>query len=180
MRKKRAVSTFLLVGLGNPGKEYELTRHNLGFRVIDRLSSGPFRKSRKSRLARDEVGGRPAILAKPTTYVNLSGEAVLGLLTFYRLSKSNLLVICDDISLPFGKIRFKEKGSSGGHNGLQSIIEAIGPEFPRIRIGIGAPPTSADWADYVLTRFRPEEEKQLPEIIERAAQEVSNYLKSAE
>jgi len=169
---------FLILGLGNPGKKYAKNRHNLGFRIIDRLAKDTdFRRTSKALVAKIKIAGKEVLLAKPLTYVNLSGEATLSLLTRYRLKKESLLVVCDDLSLPFGTTRLKNQGSSGGHNGLQSIIEAIGSGFARLRIGIGNPDTSADWSDYVLSNFSPEEEANLPEVLDKAVEEIVRYLK---
>ncbi|MFH0795534.1 MAG: aminoacyl-tRNA hydrolase [Candidatus Omnitrophota bacterium] len=166
------------MGLGNPGKKYEKNRHNSGFRIIDRLAKDTdFRRTSKALAAKTKIAGKEVLLAKPLTYVNRSGEAALSLLTRYRLKKESLLVVCDDFSLPFGTIRLRIQGSSGGHNGLQSIIETIGSGFARLRIGIGNPTTSADWSNYVLSNFSPEEEKNLPEILDNAVEEIVSYLK---
>ena len=176
------ISKVLIVGLGNPGTAYQKTRHNLGFKVIEALAGCDgrkvlFRRGVRAFLTEKEIGGNRVILAKPRTYVNRSGEAVLSLLSRYRLGKDTLLVICDDLSLPLGALRLRLKGSSGGHNGLQSISDTIGEDFARLRLGIGSPESSAEWADYVLEKFTPEEEKKLPEIIEKAVGEVLNFLK---
>ena len=181
------MSSYLVVGLGNPGAGYRKNRHNLGFRVIDKLIShdenpslsgaAPFRKSSKAFAAKVRIANRNLVLAKPRTYVNRSGEAVLSLLTRDRIPKENILIVCDDLSLPLGKSRLRFKGSSGGHNGLQSVIEAIGNGFTRLRLGIGTPESSAEWADYVLQNFNPEEEEKLPEIIDKAVQEIIDFIK---
>jgi len=172
----------LIVGLGNPGISYQKTRHNLGFRIVDALAGyegkkALFQRTSKCLVVQKDLAGIKAILAKPRTYVNRSGEAVLDLLNRYHLPKEVLLVVCDDLALPLGTIRLRRKGSSGGHNGLQSIIETIGSDFARLRIGIGAPDTSAQWADYVLEPFTPEEERLLPEIIKRAVAEILNFAR---
>jgi len=182
---------YLVVGLGNPGAGYQKNRHNLGFRVIDELArqsirpcrldsdenpslsnAVSFRKTGKAFVAKVKIANYNLILTKPRTYVNRSGEAVLSLLTSNRIPKENILIVCDDLSLPLGNSRLRFKGSSGGHNGLQSVIEVIGSEFARLRLGIGTPGSSSEWADYVLKDFILEEEKKLPEIIDKAVQEI--------
>ncbi len=181
------MSSYLVVGLGNPGAGYQKNRHNLGFRVIDELASRDenpslsgatlFRKSSKAFAAKVSIANRNLILVKPRTYVNRSGEAVLSLLTRGRIPRENILIVCDDLSLPLGKSRLRFKGSSGGHNGLQSVVETIGSGFARLRLGIGNPESSAEWADYVLKDFNPEEEEKLPEIIDKAIEEIINFIK---
>ncbi|MCX5642898.1 MAG: aminoacyl-tRNA hydrolase [Candidatus Omnitrophica bacterium] len=184
------MSSYLVVGIGNPGANYQKNRHNLGFRVVDELAcrsignenrSGPdtvsFRKTSKAFVAKVSIASHNLILTKPRTYVNRSGEAVLSLLTSNRIPKENILVICDDFSLPLGTLRLRFKGSSGGHNGLQSVIETVGNEFARLRLGIGTPGSSAEWADYVLKDFTPEEEAKLPEIIDKAVKEIIEFIK---
>jgi len=173
---------YLVVGLGNPGAGYQKNRHNLGFRVMEELarrSENPslsgavsFRKTGKAFVAKVKIANSDLILIKPRTYVNRSGEAVLSVLTSNRIPKENILVVCDDLSLPLGKLRLRFQGSSGGHNGLQSIAAAIGNDFARLRLGIGTPGSSSKWADYVLKDFTLEEEEKLPEIIDRAVQEI--------
>ena len=177
---------YLVVGLGNPGTGYRKNRHNLGFRVIDQLAcrdenhslAGPplFRRTAKAFVAKVRIAGHNLILAKPRTYVNRSGEAVLSLLTRARTPKENILLVCDDLALALGTLRMRFKGSSGGHNGLQSVVEAIGSDFARLRLGIGTPGSSAEWADYVLKDFTAEEEEKLPEIIEKAVGEIINFI----
>jgi len=176
------MSSYLVVGLGNPGAGYRKNRHNLGFRVMDELArrdenlslpgEASFRRTGKAFVAKVRVANRNLLLAKPRTYVNRSGEAVLSLLTRHRIPKENILLVCDDLSLPLGNSRLRFKGSSGGHNGLQSVIETIGSGFARLRLGIGSPESSAEWADYVLQDFTPEEEEKLPEIIDKAIRNI--------
>ena len=171
----------LIVGLGNPGKEYVLTRHNLGFMVADRLaeSCGISLDKRKfdSIFGFGELDGRRVILAKPMTFMNLSGPSIRGLARFVDLDKENILVIHDDIDIVFGQIKIKEKGGDGGHNGVRSLIVAWGSdEFVRIRIGIGRPQTDNDVRAYVLGRFDAEQEKQLSGVISRAQDAVKTVL----
>jgi len=181
------MSTYAVVGLGNPGADYQKNRHNLGFRVVDELArrdenpslsgAASFRKTSKAFVAKVNIANHNLILTKPRTYVNRSGEAVLSLLTRNRIPKENILVVCDDLSLPLGTSRLRFKGSSGGHNGLQSVIAAIGNDFARLRLGIGTPGFSSEWADYVLKDFVLEEEKKLPDIIAQAVQEIIKFVK---
>ncbi|MCL2188535.1 MAG: aminoacyl-tRNA hydrolase [Defluviitaleaceae bacterium] len=153
----------IIVGLGNPGQAYKGTRHNVGFECIDKLSYDYQIKTKLQRRFRAETGegqvaGARALLVQPQTYMNLSGEAVLSVLQFYKLPPSALIVVYDDISLPVGDIRVREKGGAGGQKGMANIIARLGTEeFPRVRIGIGAKPAGWDLADYVLSRFKREE-----------------------
>jgi len=163
----------LIAGLGNPGIEYEETRHNVGFMIIDCIASaygiafsnkGKF----KSLLGRGTMGGVSVILLKPRTFMNRSGVAVKAVQDYFNIPISNLLVIYDDINLPFGHIRIRRSGGTGGHNGMRSIMDHIqSSEFPRIRVGIGEP-RRGDVSDFVLNRFTGEEKKGLEEVIEMA------------
>jgi PTH1 family peptidyl-tRNA hydrolase len=173
---------YLIVGLGNPGREYQDTRHNVGFRCADRLalthglSFAPKKKS-KSRLAEGIIAGRQVLIAKPQTYMNLSGSAVQGLATFYRIPPEHILVIFDDLDLPPGTLRIRQRGGSGGHKGLTDIIQRLGTQnFPRIRFGIGRPPGRMDPADYVLQRFAAEEVPLAEQTVQRAIQAVETWL----
>lgn len=150
----------LVVGLGNPGPEYATTRHNVGFMAVDTLAgAGASWKNEKNALtARGEIDGHAVIFAKPQTFMNDSGRAVLALMTFYKLPLENLIVIHDDMDLPNGHLRVKIGGGSAGHNGIKSIDAAVGNEYKRIRIGIGHPrdfESMMDPADWVLGRFTP-------------------------
>ena len=165
----------VVVGLGNPGPKYAGTRHNLGFRCIDRIAAeysiSLSRRHRTALVGEGTVEGRPVALAKPRTYVNRSGEAAAYLLARYALPPDRLLVVYDDIALPPGKIRLRPGGSAGGHNGARSITQAIGAQaFPRIRIGVGAPPEGVDQVEHVLGEMRGEELEAVEEAVERAAQ----------
>lgn len=171
----------IILGLGNPGPEYARTRHNVGFRAADVLAARhriPLTTRRnRSRLGEGTIGGIEVVIAKPQTYMNLSGEAALSLLTRYRAAPPDLIVICDDIHLPLGALRVRASGSAGGHNGLKSIIACIGSDaFPRVRIGVGAP-SDGEWVDYVLGEFTPEEEPVVDEAIQRAADAVELLLR---
>lgn len=164
----------LLVGLGNPGNEYANTRHNVGFRVVNYLSKQTGIRldqiRHKSRLGKGSFEQEEIILARPRTYMNLSGEAVSSLVGGFNLSLSRLLVIYDDIDLDLGQIRIRRRGSSGGHKGIASIIDAVGSDkFARLRIGIGPLKEGITLTDYVLGEFENEEEKKLEEAIKRAS-----------
>ncbi|OQP04388.1 aminoacyl-tRNA hydrolase [Geobacillus sp. 46C-IIa] len=164
----------LFVGLGNPGKEYEQTRHNIGFFVIDELAKrwNVSLKTAKFRglFGTASVFGEKVALCKPLTYMNLSGECVRPLIDFYGIAVEDVVIIYDDLDLPPGKIRLRLKGSSGGHNGVKSLIRHLGTEqFKRIRIGIGRPTNGQPVADYVLSRFTEEERRAVAEAVARAA-----------
>jgi peptidyl-tRNA hydrolase, PTH1 family len=164
----------VIVGLGNPGKKYDRTRHNAGFLVIDSLLAhqGCSLTDRQNlfRSGRTEISGEEVLLSKPDLFMNESGRAVQSLTTMFELVPASILVVVDDINLPIGKIRFRSRGSSGGHNGLASIIAALGTEdFPRLRLGIGRPGEETEiLSDYVLDAFTKEELKELRPQIERA------------
>jgi PTH1 family peptidyl-tRNA hydrolase len=167
----------LIIGLGNPGLKYTNTRHNVGFKVINKLAKLAKIKIRdrkyKSKIGEGKISGNEVILAKPMTYVNLSGEAVELLVKNFQVPLTELLVVYDDINLELGKIRIRKKGSAGGHNGMKSIIEKLNSqEFIRIRIGIGSPPHDVEFRDYVLSNFTEEEEEIIESTIEKAAQAV--------
>jgi peptidyl-tRNA hydrolase, PTH1 family len=172
----------LIVGLGNPGKEYEWTRHNLGFMVIDKLAEHSQvtlkRRQCESVVATAEVAGGLVKLAKPQTYMNLSGRAIACLFSLHRIAVGgdNLIVISDDMALPFGKIRIRPRGSAGGHNGLKSIIAAIGPEFVRLRIGIQPEHPVADARGFVLGTFPRSVRAEVEATVERSAAAVDAIL----
>jgi len=172
----------ILVGLGNPGQEYRFTRHNIGFMVMDFLADR-FRVSFSRRgffsiRAEGSIEGEPVVLAKPLTYMNLSGKALAALAGKYSLPASHLLVICDDLNLSSGVIRLRAGGSAGGHKGLISIIEALGTNnFPRLRVGIGSPPPGVDARDYVLERPGVEDAAALKSAVDEAAEAVLCFLK---
>jgi peptidyl-tRNA hydrolase, PTH1 family len=168
----------IVVGLGNPGREYAATRHNLGFMVVDelarRLAASTGRSRFRSVLVEVFDEGQKIALAKPQTYMNLSGSSVREVLAWYRSSVAELLVVVDDIDLPFGAVRLRARGGSGGHNGLKSIITELGTEeFSRLRIGIGRGTGQA--TRQVLSRFSLEEERQLPDVIGSAADCVREW-----
>ena len=174
-------NSYLLIGLGNPGREYRGSRHNIGFRLIDRLcvrlNAGGMNLRSKSLIIKTEVEGRPLILAKPQTYMNLSGSAVQGLLHFYKIPFDHLLVAHDDLDLPFGSLRIRPGGGPGGQRGMVSTIERLGTrDFPRLRMGIGRPPGRMDPKDYVLQDFSQEQEEFLPVILDRAAEAALEFV----
>ena len=171
----RNQESWLIVGLGNPGKEYERTRHNAGFRAVDLLASKLGSKIDKSKFqglyGQVNYGGKKLMLLKPLTYMNLSGEAVGEAAPFYKIPPEKVIVIYDDVSLPAGKLRVRPSGSAGGHNGIKSIISHLGSDkFPRVKIGVGGKQNpEQDLADHVLSGFSSLEEKALTSALDRAA-----------
>lgn len=168
---------FIIVGLGNPSKTYSGTRHNVGFEVIDRLSReyniSVDMKKHKAVCGKGTIEGIKVILAKPQTFMNLSGESVRELMDYYKAEDHELIVIYDDISLDPGQLRIRMKGSAGGHNGIKNIIAHLGTqEFWRIKVGIGEKPKGWDLADYVLSRFQGEEKDAMEEAFDKAAEAV--------
>jgi PTH1 family peptidyl-tRNA hydrolase len=175
---------FLIVGLGNPGAEYEWSRHNLGFMLVDKLATEfglvKFRRECQSLVGRVEIESKPVKLVKPQTYMNLSGEAVRCLVDKHRLSDpaGNLIVISDDLALPFGKIRIRARGSAGGHNGLKSIIGALGTnEFTRLRIGIQPEHPIDNSKRFVLDSFPRTSRAEIDKVLERSAEALRVVLK---
>ena len=168
----------LVVGLGNPDKKYENTRHNAGWLAIDAIAESldckVDRVKFKSYVGECNIAGRKAMLMKPTTYMNNSGQAVVEAMNFYKISPENVIVLFDDISLDVGKMRIRSKGSDGGQRGMKSIIYLSGcDKFPRVKIGIGAKPAPEwDLADWVLSRFSDDEQKKLAQVFENAAKAV--------
>jgi PTH1 family peptidyl-tRNA hydrolase len=171
---------YLIVGLGNIGKEYELTRHNIGFMVLDAWVSASsifFEQKRYAYQATISLKGRKAILIKPTTYMNLSGNAVNFWLYTEKIPIENMLVIVDDIALPFGTIRIRPKGANGGHNGLAHIDEILKTnEYPRLRFGIGNNYSRGKQVEYVLSPFTQEEQKVLPYYINIMINAIENFI----
>ena len=173
----------LIVFLGNPGPEYEGTRHNVAWAVADQLAEElniPIQRLKFRALTHVcDVGGTKTMLMKPVTYMNLSGEAVGDAARFYKIPADHVLVVCDDVSLPLGKLRVRKSGSAGGHNGLKSIIQHLGTEgFPRVKVGVGGKPNpDYDLADWVLGKFRGEDRKIMDETVKRAADAVECILK---
>ena len=174
---------FIIAGLGNPTLQYEGTRHKAGFDVIDTLA-GKYNISVDGRKNRALIGkgiieGKKVILAKPQTYMNLSGESLGGLVDYYKVDEeSEFLVVYDDISLDVGQLRIRKKGSAGGHNGMKNIISHLGTEvFPRIKVGVGEKPKKYDLADYVLSRFSKEERAIMEEGYQKAVEAVEMILR---
>ena len=169
---------FIIAGLGNPTKQYEGTRHNVGFDVIDRLSEkyniAVDTKKHRALIGKGMIAGQKAILAKPQTYMNLSGESIRSLLDYYKVDEEHeLLVIYDDVSLGVGQLRIRAKGSAGGHNGIKNIIAHLGGQvFPRIKIGVGEKPPKYDLADYVLGHFSKAEKVLMDEGYDNAVRAV--------
>lgn len=161
---------YIIIGLGNPTDQYKATRHNVGWDAITRLSDD-FRipldsKKHKAICGKGYIEGEKVVLAQPVTYMNLSGESVRELVDFYKVTPEEIIVIYDDISLEVGQLRIRKKGSAGGHNGIKSIISHLGTdEFPRIKIGVGDKPKDFDLADYVLSRFKAEEQPAIREAL---------------
>jgi len=167
----------LVVGLGNPGRKYQATRHNVGFEVIAELSrlfgGGQGRSNFQGETVDANLKGERALLLSPHTFMNKSGTSVVQARDFYKLANRDLLVVCDDLNLPLAKLRFRAKGSSGGQKGLDDIVRRLGGEdFARLRIGIGAPPDGWDAADYVLGKFAKAERSEIDAAIWRAADAV--------
>jgi len=172
----------LVVGLGNPGLQYAKTRHNVGFMVADLLAErlgATFKVHKRSgaEIVTGRLGNRSIVLAKPRTYMNESGRHVGPLAKFYSVSPADVIVIHDELDIDFGRIRLKLGGGEGGHNGLRSVVNALGTkEFQRVRIGIGRPPGRQDPADFVLKPFASAERAELPELIERAADATCSLI----
>jgi PTH1 family peptidyl-tRNA hydrolase len=166
----------LIVGLGNPGREYRETRHNVGFMVVDEIAKrhGLTLAMAPSQVpdafAAKKFGAAPFLIAKPLTFMNRSGDAVAALAHYYDIAAADLLVVVDEVALPFGRLRARARGSAGGHNGLKSVIERLGTtEFPRLRLGVGRGDARRDLADHVLSTFEADEQSALGELITRAA-----------
>lgn len=174
-------NTFLIIGLGNPGREYKDNRHNVGFMLIDRLAvrlnARGMKVQSKAIVMDAQYEERKLILAKPQTFMNLSGQSVQGLAHFYKVPFTNLIVLSDDLDIPFGTIRIRASGGPGGQRGLSSILEQLGTkEIPRLRIGIGRPPGRMDPAAYVLQDFSRDEVKFLSEILDHGADAVFAFV----
>lgn len=174
-------ASFLIVGLGNPGREYRNTRHNIGFLAIDALAKSLGvslgKVQSKALVGQGKIGASKVILVKPQTYMNLSGQAVSGLLNFYKINTEHLIVIHDDIDLPFGTIRIRPGGGSAGQRGVKSIIEKVGTqEFARMRLGVGRPPGQMDAAAYVLQPFTKEDEEFLVNFLSKAAEAANEFV----
>ncbi len=171
-----------IVGLGNPGKKYEQTRHNIGFMVIEELAKRNDWKLNKKKFngkfSLDKVDGEKVILLEPQTFMNLSGESLRPLMEFYDMTINDIIIIYDDLDLPTGKIRLRQKGGHGGHNGIRSIIDQLGTkEFKRVRVGIGRPTTPIPVPDYVLGKFNKEEDEDALASIKKAADACELWLR---
>ena len=180
-RRRREPPLLIVVGLGNPEPQYEDSPHNVGFwcirRLADRHGLTLNRAHRTTRLAEGEIEARRVALARPRTYVNRTGDAVSYLLARYRVTRERLLIVCDDIALPPGKLRLRPRGSAGGHNGIKSVIDALGTEeFARLRIGVGQPPPGSDQIGYLLSEMTPDLRQQVDEAVDRAADAVAYVL----
>lgn len=172
------IEMFLIVGLGNPGREYQNTRHNIGYDVIDRLAEAEnvsvSDNKHRAIIGKGMIAGQKCILVKPITYMNLSGESVRELVDYYKVDETDeLIVISDDISLDVGQLRVRKKGSAGGHNGLKNIILHLGHDkFMRVKMGVGEKPKGWDLADYVLGHFSDEERKIMDDVCDKAVEAV--------
>lgn len=176
--------TVLLVGLGNPGKEYELTRHNVGFRCLDEfvakntdMGSWMVKKDLKCQLATGRLGEVRVVAVKPTTFMNLSGDAVRAVSDFYKIHPNQTIAVYDELDINFGQIRTRMGGGSAGHNGIKSIIQHIGEDFGRVRIGIGPKkPEQIDSADFVLSKFTSQEQADLPALTREVNAVLTEYI----
>jgi PTH1 family peptidyl-tRNA hydrolase len=173
--------TFLLIGLGNPGREYANTRHNFGFMVVDRiavrLNARGMKVQSKAIVMDARYEERKLLLAKPQTYMNLSGQSVQGLVHFYKIPLEHVMILSDDLDLSYGTIRIRASGGPGGQRGLSSILEKLGTkDVPRMRLGIGRPPGRMDPADYVLQNFSKDESSLLSETLDRAADAALTFV----
>lgn len=173
--------TYLVVGLGNPGREYAANRHNIGFMAVDRLAethhiqTGRFKHNAMTGDFR--LGDHKIILAKPQTYMNESGRAVGPLANFYKVEPENIIIIYDELDLEFGTIRIREKGSAGGHNGMKSIIQHLGSHFPRIRLGVGRPPGKMPVKAYVLQDFGKQDAETVDLMLDQTVSAVETIIK---
>lgn len=176
-----SVDMKLVVGLGNIGRQYENTRHNIGFEAVDELARLHHASFRKGKFNGEEatitISGKRVLLLKPHTLMNLSGDAVAAAARFYKIPSTNILVVCDDVNLPVGKIRLRARGSDGGHNGLWHIINRLGTQdFPRLRIGVGAKPPQMELAAYVLGRFLAAERPLMDTARDTAARAIETWV----
>jgi len=174
-------TTFLIVGLGNPGRQYKSNRHNIGFmllnRLAERLETSFSRVESNALVTKARYKDHSIIMAKPQTYMNLSGQSVASLVKFYKIPLENLIIVYDDVDLPFGRIRIRPSGGSAGQKGISSIIERLGTkDFPRMRLGVGRPPGSKGAASYVLKNFSGEDADFLPHVLDRAVDALFTYI----
>ncbi|MDQ4045623.1 MAG: aminoacyl-tRNA hydrolase [Chloroflexota bacterium] len=175
-----ATGAHIIIGLGNPGRKYADTRHNIGFMVVEELArrsdGGSSRKRFRSQVLDGRLPSGRCILVQPQTYMNESGHAVREVRNWYRADPEKILIVVDDLDLPFGQLRLRQRGSAGGHNGLKSIIEQLGTqEFPRLRIGIGRGPNQAK--AHVLSNFAPSEQQHVPQVVDAAADAVELWMR---
>ena len=173
---------YVIVGLGNPGKQYDKTRHNVGFDVIDMLAKeygiSVTKIKHKALIGEGRIGTEKVLLVKPQTYMNLSGETLIDIYNYYKVDLENIVVIYDDIDLDVGKLRIRKKGSAGTHNGMRSIVKCLGStEFPRVRVGVSKPMPGQNLADFVLSRFRKEEADDLAMGLEKACNAVDCIIR---
>ena len=172
---------YVIAGLGNPGREYEGTRHNVGFMTLDALADkyniDVREKAFKGLIGKGMIEGNKVILVKPQTYMNLSGECIRQVMDYYKVDPEDILIVYDDISLAPGQLRIRAKGSAGGHNGIKSIIAHLGTqEFPRVKVGVGEKPSRMDLADYVLGHFSKEEQATMDDAVKEAADAVCEIV----
>lgn len=173
---------YLIIGLGNIGKQYSSTRHNIGFRVADKLIDS-FDLIKEGRIPEADffcgsIDSKTVVVAKPSTLMNRSGAAVKKLISHFQLDVRSVLVVVDDFNLPLGKIRLRKNGTHGGHNGLKSIISYVGTEFPRLRVGIGPLPQNVDVIDFVLGDFSAQEEIEVQKAVEKAAEASMQFTRA--
>ncbi len=174
--------SLIIVGLGNPGKSYEKTRHNCGFRAVDvvakNFGTGPWKDRPRFRasVAEGRILTSPILLIKPQTYMNASGETLQKLIDFYKLPTTHVLVLCDDVDLPCGTVRLRKQGSAGTHNGLKSIVEQVGEGFPRLRIGIGPKPDGEDLAAWVLSVPSQSERKKIETAVQKIPETIMTFV----
>src|SRR6516164_8445790 len=172
---------FLVVGLGNPGRQYQGNRHNVGFRIVDQLAARAGASSPREKYGAElfeiMLGGERVLLCKPMEFMNVSGQSVQKVAGFHKIPAARTIVVHDELDVPFGRLKLAAGGGPGGHNGIRSIIADLGtPDFPRVRVGIDRPPPAWKGADYVLANFTGAEQKQLPEVIDLAADAVEEIV----
>lgn len=171
---------YLIVGLGNPGRKYRKNRHNVGFMAVDRLAEAEginmSRVQHRAIFGKGEIAGKPLILAKPQTYMNESGDSVNSLARYYKIPHTRVLVVYDELDLPLGSLRLRQKGGSGGHNGMKSVIQHLGNDFPRLRLGIGRPPGRMEPAAYVLRDFGKDELLEVDALLNEAVAAIKSFV----
>jgi PTH1 family peptidyl-tRNA hydrolase len=172
---------WLIIGLGNPGKQYALTRHNIGFMALDLFAAGlgvsQWNEEHKAQTAKVKLDGEQVLLVKPQTYMNLSGTSVQALMTFYKIPLEKILVVQDDIDQPFGGMRFHKNRGHGGHNGIRNISELMGSDYARLKLGVGRPlHPEMNVADYVLQKFSSEEQSKMPDFLNKAGDAIESFI----